>query len=277
MTEDNRVAHLEVASAYAPQKAGNGTNWCVGYEVTNNGPDGIPLFYWRVSGQKIMTFSELKAGVGPSDVVVTLKPGPDPILKDTVLNGFKSQSITTKVFQSAKASVKPPLITLVASNGPANEPSPSTTSANKTLVLEKGSRLPDVGGEFTGAGSDIGATSIVTREGDTYHFDIQLGINNSKSVSSVVAPLTLAFAKLGGDVLRSPSPLNAVLEDVKSIEIYLPDNKFDVHMDLPVTNVQNIYVVRQPISFTDSSKSRICFLSPTYSPVQIPEGFLSCP
>ena len=158
MTEDTSVARLDVASAYAAQQGGeNGANWCVRYEVINNGPDAVPLFYWDLPGMKI---NEYKPSDGPQSVILTLSPGPDPVKKDTVLNGFKAQSIDTKAYQSAEGTVKKSMITLVASTNNAGRPS------NEPLVLENGGRLPEVGSEFTGAGAQIGATSVVTCEND---------------------------------------------------------------------------------------------------------------
>lgn len=277
MTEDNKVAHLEVASAYAAQKAGNGVNWCVRYEVTNNGPDAVPLFYWRLMGQKLSNIDELTPSDGLQSVLLTLTPGRDPVVKETVLNGFKWQSINTKAYQSAETPIKRSLITLVASgNGTGSPSSSSTNSFGQTFALEKDGRLPEVGGEFTGAGADIGAVSTVTRDNDVYHFNFQLGRNDGKSVQSVLAPLTLAFAKLQGDVVASNSPLESVLKDVESSELHLQKDVFDVRMDLPVASVQHIYVVFQPITFKRPNNSRVCFLASTYSPINIPQNWLSC-
>lgn len=273
MTENTSKAQLEVASAYAPQKAGNGANWCVRYEVTNDGADAVPLFNWPLSTLK---FEDLKPSYGPQSNVLTLQPGPDPVLKDTVLYGFKSQAVKTKAFQSAEALIKPSLITLVASNDNIGGGSSSTADAFPTLK-KNGDRLPEVGGEFTGGGADVGATSVVTRDNDQYHFTIQMGRNDSKVVQSVVAPLTLAFAKLGSDQVLKPSALSSVLKEVQSYEILGLGDTFTVNIDLPVASVPRIYVVRQPISFKRSDKSGVCFLAPTYSPIDISENLMSCP
>jgi hypothetical protein len=273
MVEDTNKAQLEVASAYAAQRAGNGANWCIRYEVANKGPDAVPLLNWPLAGLK---FEDLTIADGPQSNVLTLQPGFAPTVKDTVPYGFKSQTIRTKAFQSADVSTKPSLITLVASNDDAGSGSSSSLHrANQTFALEKGERLPEVGGEFNGAGADIGITSAVTRDNDVYHFTFQLGRNDSKSVQSVVAPLTLAFAKLGNEVLGGH--LEAVIKGVGSSELDLPNDTFDVRMDLSVASVPRIYVVFQPITFRNINKSKLCFLVPTYSPINIQENWLSCP
>jgi hypothetical protein len=273
MIEDTSKAQLEFASAFAAQTTGGIANWCVRYEIANQGPNSVPLLNWPLVGLK---FEELTTADGLQSTLLTLPPSLVPALKDTFLYGFKAQAIKTKAFQSAQAQSNPSLITLVASNED-DSASSGVNDFKQTFALERGDRLPEVGGTFNGAGTDVGAVSIVSRDNDVYHFAFQIGRNSSKSVQSVTAPLALAFAKLQEDVVRSPSALASTLKEVGSSEVGLQNDIYDVRMDVPVTDVPRIYVVFQPISFRGISKSNVCFLVPTYSPVNIPKSFLSCP
>ena len=54
VTEDGASAQLQIASAYAlSQPDGAGANWCMGYEVANDGPDPVPLLDWPLAGIKL--------------------------------------------------------------------------------------------------------------------------------------------------------------------------------------------------------------------------------
>jgi hypothetical protein len=275
MTEDMSVARLEVASAYAPQMEGNGVNWCMAYEVTNKGPNAIPLFNWPLPGLK---FEDLNPGDGPQGYVLTAPPGPEPLIKDTDLYGFKAQGIKSRAFQAAEASIGPPLITLVASDGVVRDGTSSDAMVRRqAFELENGSRLPALGGRFTGSGAAIEAVSTVSRDHDMYHLNIQVGRNDNKAVQYVVAPITIAFAKLGGKQLLEPSALPPILKDVQTYELLSDGNSFELTMDLSALAAPKIYVIRQPISFIRENKTKVCVLVPTYSPVNIPENLLSCP
>lgn len=112
MTEDTKVASLEVSSAFAAQRGGNGVNWCVLYEVKNNGPDTIPHFYWHLMAEK---FQQLSPNDGLLSFKITLPPGYEPTVKPTQISGFKGQSIDTRAYQQAsQAPAGRSLITLLS-------------------------------------------------------------------------------------------------------------------------------------------------------------------
>ncbi|MGB7976815.1 MAG: hypothetical protein WCF81_21265 [Roseiarcus sp.] len=115
----------------------------------------------------------------------------------------------------------------------------------------------------------------MTRDGDIYHFTINLGRTGSESIQDVVAPLAITFAKLGSDVL-SPSSLFSALKDFQTFEVLPAGDTFSVKSDFPAESIKKVYLIRQPILFQDANKTSKCFLVPTYSPVDIPEEWSTC-
>lgn len=275
VTEDGASAQLEIASAYAPQTAAAGAPWCMRYEVTNDGPDAVPLLLWPLTGLKMT--NDLPPDRSPQSNVLTLPPGPSPTVKDTVLYAFKAETIKTQAFQAAAIPLRAALLRLVAVSDDRDQPPGATAFRTTVFTMDDRSSLPAVGGEFTGSGADVGATSTIARDGDSYQFTIYVGRNSRDAVASVFAPLARAFAKLPSEAVVSLPLWTSILNEGRSEPISLNDNVYSVSWKFTLVGTPPVYLVRQPITFQRSGKEgRVCFLAPTYSPIPIPESVLSC-
>jgi hypothetical protein len=133
--------------------------------------------------------------VKPADrqsLITTLPPGNAPVIKDTKLYAFRSQTIPSRAYQSA-AAPKPGAMALVLIADTSS--TDRLISAPPITVLQMGERtsLPDVGAEFSGSGADVGAVSTVTREGSLYTFTMIVGRSGEAGVKEVSAPFASAL------------------------------------------------------------------------------------
>jgi hypothetical protein len=278
MTEDNATAQLKVASAFVPQPGAVGGHWCVRYEVINDGPAPVPLLDWPDAGLKIR--DDLPPDHMPQGYTLTLGSMDPPTLKPTEIYGFKGQTIRTRAFQVSATTPRASLLRLVAT------PEEIVKSAvllsgmgglKPILIMDDQSSQPEVGGEFTGAGADVGVKSIVSSDGKNYSITVLLGRNNKESVESIMAPFTLALDTVDDPRLTSRM-MSAIKEfKFKSLKLPMDYDLFKVRREFEISSTPKIYLIRQPITFKRPGKSgSVCFLVPTYSPIKIPEGDLSC-
>lgn len=265
VSEMQAVAQLDIASAYAPEANSAGASWCIRYELTDDGPDKIPVSWWPLAG---FGLDPVPLHL-PQSYATTIPPGPPPIVKSTDIYFFRSQTVHTRAYQAARAA--PPAMGPVRLVAALSKPDQRTEVASWPYMVKMDGRssLPAVGGEFTGSKADVGATSTLERDGSGYRFTIYVGRNNKDAVIAIYAPFAVALGKVS-----SPNELAKSIPEFRSSPLLLDDNSFRVTREFKLEG-QSVFVVRQPVTLIRPT-GRVCFLAAVYSPVPIPAEALSC-
>ncbi len=271
VSELGQTAQLDIASAYAPQANAVGGSWCARYEITNNGPDTVPVIWWPLAGLEVKP-SEPRSPPSPDSTITTLPPGRPPIVKNTDVYAFRSQTVHTSAYQSAAAE-QPARVFLAASSTGADLPDTS----GQPIVITMGDRrsLPQIGAEFTGGRADVGATSTVTRDDKGYTFTVFVGRNDEDFVQSVSAPFARALTLRG--VSPDALPEATAKYRAEPRPLALTRNEYQSSFQVPAEpgTQLHIYLIRQPIVL-QRQDGQVCFLAPAYSPAPMPESFQSC-
>jgi hypothetical protein len=258
---------LDIYSGFAPEQAAAGAAFCIRYEVENNSRSDILLLHWALPG---VTIEKLEPGEENRQSFVKTVGDARPTIGDTELGAFKSKTLKSKAYQgSDTAAVGTMLLHYVADVG--DEAHPVQPPPGKAVSVPPGGALPTVGAEFSGSNARVRSTSSSSQDGKRFLFNIALYRNSSKFVSSMIAPFTFALIKA-----ESPSEIPELLKEFSSVELPLEDNQFKESRPFPAAAISGpLYLIQQPITFLRGG-SRVCFLSPAYSPVDIPPYLLEC-
>jgi hypothetical protein len=104
-----------------------------------------------------------------------------------------------------------------------------------------------------------------------YTISVTIGRNSAELARDIKAPFTSALQKAD-----SVASLLANVEEMRNVPLSLEKNTLQTTITIPAEPVTKaLYLVEQPIIF-QRNDGRVCFRAPVYSPVPLPERFLSC-
>jgi hypothetical protein len=275
---------LEIYSDYALQP--NSTNYCILYEAENVGSGDILKFYWPLAAG--MEMDKLPPRERQS-VLVTLPLNGAPHVAETWIYAFKSGVIKSHAYQKDASIIFDERDRKFSQNE--NDLLHSTRlefvsfkrlfgthtaqfrSPSQSFELNAPTQLPRVGAQFIGSKAEVGAISEAKWDGKAYTITVVVGRNSPESASSLKAPYTYALQKAD-----SASDIMALIPDLQNVELPPTQDILQTTRSLsPVPNSgANLYVAFQPITFQNPQGGRICFLAPVYSPLPIPDKFMSC-
>src|SRR5262249_36423019 len=201
-----------------------------------------------------------------------------PTLKDTWLYAFRSAFFKSEAYQAFVSDLRPRFTML--GNAPATFPLNAPLDLARPVQLTEqvqfplsGDRrtFPNIGGKFTGSGAELIANSEAGWNGESYTISITIGRNNSDVATNITAPFAAALNKAG-----SVSDFLLLVQEMRNAPLSFRENVFDAKVTFKAeAKVKALYVIEQPITF-QRSDGRVCFKAPVYSPIPIPEKFLSC-
>jgi hypothetical protein len=272
---------LEIYSGFAPQNAGNNSNYCIRYEAQNTGSHLIEKFFWPLATLQLDTLEPGKR----ESIVLTKPPGSSPIVGESWVYGFLSSAVRTYAYQ--KTSSNQPIHgrqRFAQLDSPTdNVVRTSITPDRRTLLatvedlsgrhtFKDPETMPQIGAQYSGSGSDeVTAVSEAKWDGKRFAISFHVGRNNAESVKGLSAPFAYAMSKI--DIASS---LLTTFDLVKRLPLPLTDNSFESTLSLePLTSPPTIYIVDQPITYTRGN-GRVCFLAAAYSPIPIPSNILGC-
>ena len=215
-------------------------------------------------------------------------PGAPPVLDTTWLYAFLAEKAKSIAYQQSKFSL------LISSSYAAiqinhnsrkvlkdTDEYPSSllrlaqVEGTTSFELLSPKKFVEVGSQFNDKYSEVTATSFADWDGKTYSIGINVGGRNVKYIQ---APFTYALAKAGSDAAGILGNLAATRRERSSLP--LKDGQFNISFTSSLPNPPSpqprLYLLRQPVNFEGPS-GRVCFLAATYSPIPIPQEYLSCP
>jgi hypothetical protein len=132
-------------------------------------------------------------------------------------------------------------------------------------------KYPLVGGQFNGSGAELTTGSDAVLNEKFYTINVTIGRNNAALASNIRAPFTAALRKA-----ESASSLLLMVREMRDTVLSIDTNVLEVNKTIPMEPlITTLYLVQQPITF-QRPDGRVCFTSPVWSPVPIPEKLLSC-
>lgn len=265
---------LDIYSGFAPLTTNPTRVFCIRYEVVNRSEKAVQKLYWPLaSGLQI---ESLQPQARPS-IAITTPPGAPPIIGSAWVYAFLSEASKTLAYQQNKQYLPllleqhPPVL-----EGNITRPAATLASYAPHMAQIEGYELkeprnfPDIGTEFTDHDTEIGAASIA--EWDGKHYTIRVRLERSNPFAKEVqAPFAFALFKAG-----STSDLLNQIREFKKAGVPVPfrENVFQsIYRSTPASS--SLYIVQQPITLIEPY-GRVCFLAPAYSPIPIPENFMSC-
>jgi hypothetical protein len=131
--------------------------------------------------------------------------------------------------------------------------------------------FPVVGGQFNGPGAEVTAASAVQWTGTSYTISVSISRNKADLAENVRAPFASALLKIG-----STYDIVPMINEMRNVPLTFDRDVFEVRTTLRAEPlIKAMYVIQQPIMF-QRPNGKVCFTAPVYSPVPIPDKFLSC-
>jgi hypothetical protein len=284
-TVAGQTFQMEIASAFAPRHANGSASFCLRYEAENNTPRSTPpgqeqidRFYWPMAEMAVERFQ-----AGPQfrqSILQTAPSAQPPVLTSTELFAFKRTRFSSSAYKLSTVRHTGPNI-IPVSFGDNKVVPPNTRSRIEEPKLTQ----QQTGLSFEGAPHPIGAAwqTPITQVVATTELDPSRTINSisvtiarqdNKYVGRIIAPFAQALA-----VAKEPSQIPGLIGEYrqKPIEMINDVAHFGNSAAVdPHSSETRLFVVKQPIIFFGADGSRVCFLAPTYSPVQVPSRLMTC-
>ncbi|HWN52572.1 MAG TPA: hypothetical protein VNO18_22590 [Xanthobacteraceae bacterium] len=278
---------VDIYSAYAPQSSAPDSNYCIRYEAINRSQNTIDKFYWPLSGIQMDFFYS----AGNVSIVTTKPPGRAPSLDETWIYSFLNEIARTIAYQK-RADIRQRLggERLVRSElwGPhfsfysnhlsfeSNRPPVQLAALEpieQRFPLKEPMKFPEVGADFSNNDGSLTAISRATWDGSSSQIEILLDRGSGKAF--VIAPVIYALSKARNafEVLELVKAFDGKgLPFAENTDVFRVTSRF---FPKDFVNTPWLYVIEQPVTLVISNR-RVCFSTPVYSPMPIPEEFLRC-
>jgi hypothetical protein len=243
------------------------------------GRERIDVFHWPLAGMSIERFEAGKYSRG--SVLQTLPSAQAPAVGATELYAFKRTQFRSVAYKVSDLGQLSSNVVRASFSGRQTNPAPALDSVDQPTLAQQGPRR---GFTFEEATHLIGAVwqAPIGELAATTNLDpninaikVTIGWRDNKGPSGqIFAPFALAL-----NFAKDPKQIPALLNEfrLKGIGIENSGVEFSsrqlVDLRSPETRV---FLVKQPIVFAREDGSRVCFLAPTYSPVEIAPNLLSC-